>query len=300
MAKYQLIYGTWIPPPPQINWLFYQSYISLISVLTTGDLCVRDCTNKENGNYQNCRRCGGIYVACTDGELEEDFCDGDDEWHEADKMCKSGSSDTCDLKIVSPSELNANDGNDGKHVKQNHKKTFSHVQKTFMQIQNTFMQVRLEKFMLVGLLLDTFISVQKIIMQVFLKTFMQVQKMVMHVRLKIFYARSANIFHSSFIPFYFIAILSPSISFSLYSFFSLIFFFVLLPFLYSFFFSLHPSFLFFLDSSFISSYLPLSVSVPSFLPPSLCLCTSIISFLSVNALPSSFFYFVLPLIPPFI
>ena len=101
--------------------------MSLFSVLTTGDLCVRDCTSKENGNYQNCRRCGGIFVACTDGELKEDFCDGDDEWHEADKMCKSGSSDTCELKIVSPSELNANEGNggnDGKHMKAELQKSY--------------------------------------------------------------------------------------------------------------------------------------------------------------------------------
>ena len=69
-------------------------------MLTTGDDCVRSCQDKEDGNYQNCRRCG-IFVTCTDGELEEDFCEEGEEWHEADKMCKSGNSGTCELQIVS-------------------------------------------------------------------------------------------------------------------------------------------------------------------------------------------------------
>ena len=76
---------------------------NLILVLTTGDACVRDCQDEEDGLYQNCRRCG-IFVNCTDGELREDFCEEYEEWHEADKMCKNGSSGTCELLVVALSE----------------------------------------------------------------------------------------------------------------------------------------------------------------------------------------------------
>ena len=74
-------------------------------MLSTGEACVRSCSGLEDGHYQNCRRCS-IYVDCTNEHLEEAVCDGDDEeWHEAEKMCKSGSSGTCEMKVVAPNGI---------------------------------------------------------------------------------------------------------------------------------------------------------------------------------------------------